>query len=120
MTATELLREARDVLEELRRQIHQRCDSEGAEGDFDIYKAWPLVQRIDAFLSQPEPQGPPEEPARLALWRLARRPPEHPQGGVEEILDYIDALRSLLAQREERITELQAALDLSRKEKANE
>lgn len=52
MTATELLRNARDVIEELRRQIHQRCDSEGAEGDFDIYKAWPLRVLLRITLGQ--------------------------------------------------------------------
>ena len=50
MTATELLREARNKLHSVRLDttMGPRWD------DIRI-----LVQRIDAFLSQPEPQGPP-------------------------------------------------------------
>ena len=54
--ARELLREAREVISELRRQIHQWCDSNGGEADFDTSKAGPVVKNIDAFLATPTEQ----------------------------------------------------------------
>ena len=100
MTATELLREARELLASNARSARERYDGHGVSYNL-ILNTEQQVSRIDAFLSQPEPMS--AEEVREACAREAERQ-ENYQGVMIVRLHW-------------QIAKAIRALDLSRKEK---